>query len=704
MLDGLLGRGFSSKCKSLIKPTRTRIDVLRKRKEATQRFLKGNLAQLLSNGHDTNAYGRSYPGLNYWDYARLEVEPSMCFFCDFKDNLLLRLGSSLCFPLCEEVKQTEEFLAGQNLLSCYDFIELSCEHILKQHSVIQKQRECPEECRVAVGSLMFAAARFSDLPELRELRDTFHERYGSSLEIFVNQKFVEKLALKPPTMEKKLQLLQDIALEFSIEWDARGFEQRISNPWDQPKQYGYIHDNDDKFNYHNSKETVVKTDKQNQTSNESTEPSKDRHRAHNGMADNLLKRDELELTDDKNKPLTGREQSIRRRDNYGIPVRGRQEFTEDNQELSHGKKDTTLETVRLGRSSRGRRPEFVDSGYEVHNDRISSIPKRDSQNPLADGKPENAARVTRVPIQQDGEDISSASNSHYGHRDMGVSRSKVQEEETDKLKPYSSNSLPPPYLKAKDKLVPPPYTKLKDSKYGANAEAKHANSDFDGTSMYSSIHKSNNVVCGQERRIQGELDHPNYGDQVVVPTLVGWHDHENDIPYRNEIPLPRPRASRRKHSKSSSNRNDPGDSEDAEFVKRSSSSRRRDNSRPGTELLSDNGHYRKDEEERMIDKLLLHYSKKPSTFEPERVKRESKPDASRHYNRDGHDMKAETVPPPPRSISLPHEPTAPTEAVKVFPRANSFQPYNPTQHVHPKLPDYDDLAARFAALKGGREG
>ncbi|XP_057467157.1 uncharacterized protein LOC130756619 isoform X2 [Actinidia eriantha] len=658
MLDGLLGRGFSSKCKSLIKLTRTRIDVLRKRKEATQRFLKGNLAQLLSNGHDTNAYGR-----------------------------------------------TEEFLAGQNLLSCYDFIELSCEHILKQHSVIQKQRECPEECRVAVGSLMFAAARFSDLPELRELRDTFHERYGSSLENFVNQKFVEKLALKPPTMEKKLQLLQDIALEFSIEWDARGFKQRITNPRDQPKQYGSIHDNDDKFNYHNSKETVVKTDKQNQTSNERTEPSKDRHRAHNGMADNLLKRDELELTDDKNQPLTGREQSIRRRDNYSIPVRGRQEFTEDNHEPSHGKKDTALETVRPGRSSRGRRPEFVDSGYDVHNDRISSIPKRDSQNPLADGKPENAARVTRVPIQQDGKDVSSASNSRYGHREMGVSRSKVQEEETDKLKSYSSNSLPPPYLKAKDKLVPPPYTKLKDSKYGANAEAKHANSDFDGTSMNSSIHKSDNIVCGQEKRIQGELDHPNYGDQVVVPTLVGWHDRENDIPYRNEIPLPRLRASRRKHSKSSSNRNDPGDSEDAEFVKRSSSSRRRDNSRPGTELMSDNGHYRKDEEERMIDKLLLHYSKKPSsTFEPERVKRESKPDASHHYNRDGHDMKAETVPPPPRSISLPHEPTAPTEAIKVFPRANSFQPYNPTQHVHPKLPDYDDLAARFAALKGGREG
>ena len=47
---------------------------------------------------------------------------------------------------------------------------------------------------MAVGSLMFAAARFSDLPELRELRDTFHERYGNSLEFFVNQKVILETA------------------------------------------------------------------------------------------------------------------------------------------------------------------------------------------------------------------------------------------------------------------------------------------------------------------------------------------------------------------------------------------------------------------------------------------------------------------------------------------------------------------------------
>lgn len=46
---------------------------------------------------------------------------------------------------------------------------------------------CPEEVREAISSLMFAAARFSDLPELRDLRQIFQDRYGSSLECYVNQ-------------------------------------------------------------------------------------------------------------------------------------------------------------------------------------------------------------------------------------------------------------------------------------------------------------------------------------------------------------------------------------------------------------------------------------------------------------------------------------------------------------------------------------
>lgn len=50
-----------------------------------------------------------------------------------------------------------------------------------------------------------------------------------------------------------------------------------------------------------------------------------------------------------------------------------------------------------------------------------------------------------------------------------------------------------------------------------------------------------------------------------------------------------------------------------------------------------------------------------------------------------------------RAATLP--PERPKESQKVnFPRTNSC-PYKQPSHVHPKLPDYDDIAAKFMALK-----
>jgi hypothetical protein len=44
--------------KSLIKSTKTRIDVIRRKRKATEKHLKKDIAELLANGLDINAYGR----------------------------------------------------------------------------------------------------------------------------------------------------------------------------------------------------------------------------------------------------------------------------------------------------------------------------------------------------------------------------------------------------------------------------------------------------------------------------------------------------------------------------------------------------------------------------------------------------------------------------------------------------------------------
>ncbi|XP_058206747.1 uncharacterized protein LOC131320170 [Rhododendron vialii] len=593
MLGGMLGRGFSSKCKSLIKLTRTRIDVLWRRKEATQLYLKSNLAQLLANGLDTDAYGR-----------------------------------------------TEEYISELNLLSCYDFIEQSCVHILKQLSAMQKQSECPEECREAVGSLMFAAARFSDFPELRDLRDTFQERYGSSLEHFVNQDFVKNLASRPPTTEKKIKLLHDIALEFSIKWDSRGFEKRMANPsascQGRPKKYGPFHDHEDKDKFPKDKETVTKIDKQSHSSKERNEISSDKYRVNKGGEVNLLKKEDLdhrhfrreESTGKSQKPSAGGEQSNPKRDNFDIGPRPRQEFTQHNHELrsSNGKEDSAAKGV-------GKRTEFVNRRYEVRNDSLNSF-------------------------------------DNYGQLHTANTTSKVQEEERDGLKRYSSTAPPPPYIKSRDKLVPPPYIKSLDAKHVFDAEA----------SMDPSTRKRENAVRGSER-VQKESNHPKY---------------EKDLPYQNDIPIPRPRSMRRKHSEpSSSSHDEVGYSEVGGRVKGSSSSRRRDSSK-GLHILLKDEHHRKYEDERVIDNLLLHYSTKTSNYDQETARRKSKKASSGTHN-----VQDEMGPHPTRCVSLPREQIDPAEPiVKVYTRANSFQPDKPAGHVHPKLPDYDDLAAQLAALRG----
>lgn len=457
---------------------------------------------------------------------------------------------------------------------------------------------------------------------------------------------------------------------------------------EQPKKYMSVHSNDEKFKLPTGKETVTKTDKQNEFSKGRTEPTKDMR---NCKEDSFLKRDELdpqflrreELTGDRDKPLTPK------RDNNGIPYQGRRELVAEKHDSLNRKEDNALRIVRPGHSPRGKRTEFVECGYEVQNGMMNIVSQRDGQAPVPDRKPEVAARVTTVPL---------SGNSHYGRPEMANPRSAIQEEETERLKSYPSNALPPPYLKSKDKFVPPPYIKSKDGNCGVSTEAKHASFEFDGTAVNPLMRNRDSVVPRSEKAHR-ESDHSSIEDQVVGST-------EKVLPYRNDIPLPRPRSIRRKPSKLSSNRDDLDNSEDA-AGKGSSSSRRRDDPRRGSPILFEEDQYWKDKEERRIDKLLLHYSTKPSTFDPDKLRRKSRPHASdqiavavgetSHYRRAGRDTVEAMVPPPSRSVSLPREPTSMPEVVKNYTRANSFQP---EKHVHPKLPDYDDLAARFAAMRG----
>ncbi|KAL3535759.1 hypothetical protein ACH5RR_004220 [Cinchona calisaya] len=781
MLDGLLSRGFSSKCKSLMKATRTRIEVVRKRAEVKQRFLKEDLAKLLSSGLDVNAFGR-----------------------------------------------TEEFLAGLDLLACYDFIEYACEYVVKHLSSMQKQRECPVECREPVASLMFAAARFSDLPELRDLRDLFRERYGSTLEYFVNQKFIEKLSSTPPVMEKRLQLLKDIASEFSINWDSWGFEQKMAVQPTLTQVQPNIHAPStvaaDKHNLLNGNGSFAKSDRNDVSLKETrglrnggyrmhsssggkhskredgsvavakydrrvspeglsngghrmhngrgakesktkdggvavlqydrydVSPEETRglingcHRMHNQREDKEARREDASgvvaktdrydvslkethgLNNDGLRMHNGRESKDSRREELDLHSRRRQgsctnghispmkkgdstsrlvkhdllfeerqEVMVDKHKLSCKKDGKLFKAVKPGTSSLRKVLENVGSGYSDQDDGSTNMLELKSWEDLSHGKTKMSPSCGGFPGKNEG--VLSA-NEHVREKDLGNSDRIVQQEDLDSLKSYQNVLLPPPYIKSKNNAVLPPYVK---PKHKPSRKSEQAGPCCDGHSTDTSSHNRVNKENGLNR-IQREPDNPGHEGQNVGPGRVRSHRHQKDEYYQNDkIPLPKPRSARGKQHKSSSNHEDMSHVDDAGSVKRSASSRRRDYSLKGLQLLFDDEDSGKDEEERMIDKLLLHYSNKPSTYDGGKMRKVSQAHPSHQISNDthdGHGLSPDIISTTMRSMSLPRGETKPSEAKKVFTRVNSYQPDGQARHVHPKLPDYDDLAARFASLKG----
>lgn len=520
MLDGILGRGFSSKCKSLIKGTGSRIELARRRAEAKQRFLKDDLAKLIANGLAFNAYGR-----------------------------------------------TEEFMAGERILSCYGFIELSCEHIKKQLSNMQKQSGCPEECREAVASLMFAAARFSDLPELRDLRDLFLQRYGNGLECFVNQKFVEQLASKTPAMEKRIQLMHNIALEFQVQWDSAGFQQRMSCGEGKPNKVEPSH----------SPGSFSKPNGQNVLSDKKPEASKDTQIMTHGR-DREAKRDDHSSGRKKEKvneyKLTSNKEGI-----HSVA----------------GKNDIQLP----------KRDEFI-----VENDRTKKekygYERQEGQNSKNSDVPNVTS--TREPPDEGGHKNNNNAKSQYSY------------------------GRPPPYVKSKDKTP------------GASEQ---------------SVSESNRHPVGPSSRDKESEHHDQNG-----------HLQNRAFPSKDETSASKPKSARRNRPKS------PEESDGR----------------------SRTHHRHRDEEEVVIDKLLMHYSRKSSDYDIEKLRK--KPHSS--TSQTPHELSSSgNVPPQPtRSRSFPHEQATPSVAPKAYARANTFQPDHQARHVHPKLPDYEDLAAQFAALRG----
>ncbi|KAI3956931.1 hypothetical protein MKX01_000965 [Papaver californicum] len=189
----MLHRGFKGgKCKTSLKLAVARIKLLKNKREVNLRQMKRDLAKLLETGQEQT--------------ARIRVE---------------------------------HVVREEKTMSAYDLIEIYCELVVARLPIIESQKTCPVDLKEAVTSIVFAAPRCADIPELADIRKHFTAKYGkefitSALELRpdsgVSRQVVEKLSAKAPDGETKIKILAAIAKEHNVNWDHKDFEEKELKP------------------------------------------------------------------------------------------------------------------------------------------------------------------------------------------------------------------------------------------------------------------------------------------------------------------------------------------------------------------------------------------------------------------------------------------------------------------------------------------
>ncbi|KAI3499126.1 hypothetical protein L1887_34919 [Cichorium endivia] len=189
MFEFICGWRKASKCKKLIRKVRCRLNLLKNKRCCMARQLRNDVAQLIKIGDYQSAFNR-----------------------------------------------VDQIYKDECIVAVYDLLALFCEFISSQLSYIRRNKDCPNDIKEAISSLIFASARCGDLPELIHIRKLFRDRYGEQLEAtalelrcgnLVNSEIREKLSITKVSNEVKYKLVEEItttvlqtgplALEFASE-------------------------------------------------------------------------------------------------------------------------------------------------------------------------------------------------------------------------------------------------------------------------------------------------------------------------------------------------------------------------------------------------------------------------------------------------------------------------------------------------------
>ncbi|KAJ3695456.1 hypothetical protein LUZ60_000833 [Juncus effusus] len=674
MLDGLFGSKFSNKCKHSVKYIRARLDPIRKKKEAVVWYLKRDVAELISHGHDLNAFSRM-----------------------------------------------ETLIMEMNQESCYNMIEQYCEDILNQLKVIEKQRECPDEAKEAISTLIFAAARFPDLRELREIRQIFTEKFGGHMEPFVNSEFMKNTQEKTFSDERKIRVMHNIATEFSIGFDSESFKWKLANPaqakYDEPKKPESRTEQKDL----RTKPKELQNEPKELRSKASwakpkdlqAEPKELPYKPNKVTAEPKELRAEPKELRYKLKELSPEQKELRYKPKE-LPYKPKELRAEpkviwdEPKELRYKPKEEPKVIWDEPKESRSKQREYRAQPKDIH-----VIPKKTEKIPTTDHA------LNDTPKKNHYREETTKESPYSFHSEKHNNIGSV-------LKDNGSDFTRPDPKGKTSKMIPPPYTKPNTPRVGKYTEEESFDSDpYLADKQYIKPSKEDRPIRVEKQTnlappyVESNNEKPkpvSVRSKIPKPQIIPETNNNESALYDEEL-LARAESKNRKHRHYDERKYENGVNYEKEFDKslgRTSSSKSRqrgydevdeeDNSIDYGNLLRgpSRGHSRRhkhkerDDEERVMDKLLMHYSKK-GIEQP--VKERSEPGKERSSR--GTSAVDQVYHGPGRTVSLPTDPVREEESARVPVRAVSLQP-DPLVNgarVHPNLPDFDELAARIQALR-----
>jgi hypothetical protein len=149
-----------------------------------------------------------------------------------KRNNTIRADSREVAKLLQQQKdesarlKVEGIIAAKNMVLCMETLQLMCELLLQRIGVINAAtKECPEDLEESIASIVYCSTRM-EVNELTEISKILAAKFGKDyISSHLNNqsgkvcpRIIAKLSVRPPDFDVVINLMQEIAAQYEIDW------------------------------------------------------------------------------------------------------------------------------------------------------------------------------------------------------------------------------------------------------------------------------------------------------------------------------------------------------------------------------------------------------------------------------------------------------------------------------------------------------